>query len=110
MRSVGRAVMHSANLDAYEPRDGVLIRDLGKGWVIHPRIAEKGAVNFGWIRPLNARPIQSVGGRHDADHYDYSQTCVLVRRVAKDKQNRVVDLLDYLESKGIDRRWLNVYR
>jgi hypothetical protein len=110
MSSVSRAVDHSANIDAYEPRDGVLIRDVGKGWILHPRLAERGAVNYGWIQPGNAKPIQSVGGRHDAAHYDYSQTCVLVRRVARDRQGNAVDLLDYLQSKGMDRRWLDVYK
>lgn len=79
-----------------------------KYWILHPRIVEKGAVNYGgW--DASGTPIQTVGGRHDATHFDYSQLLQPVQRVAY-LDGRPVDLIDHFQTLGIPRAFVEVYR
>jgi len=73
-----------------------IVADAGKIWAIHSRVYEdakeengtpyKAVINYGWHGPgqvLNAvsnnlKVAQSVGGRHNAKHIDYSQMAYLV--------------------------------
>jgi hypothetical protein len=109
MGSVGHTVRHTAAIDAYKAGDK-LARDVGKGWLLHPRIVERGAVNYGWLTGSgsNLRPIQTPGGRHDSTHFDYSQTCVLVKRFGVSNGVQV-DLLERLAPQ-IPARFLDAYR
>ncbi len=107
--TLAQSIAHSRSIDEQGARAGVLVRDVGKGWILHPRLSERGAVNYGWIDPASRMPLQSVGGRHDAGHYDYSQTAVLVKRSAT-QNGLAVDLLELLSTRGIDRRFLDAYR
>ncbi|MDI1451310.1 hypothetical protein [Polyangium sp. 6x1] len=109
MASLGYSVRHNRNLEKYNPAPGVLIRDVGKGWVLSPRLDVLGAVNYGWIQP-NGRAIQTEGARHNPAHIDYSQLPVFVRRYARDSKGETVDLLEYLQGQGIAKRWLDVYQ
>lgn len=87
-----------------------LARDVGKGWILHPRLSERGAVNYGWINAATKKAVQSPGAVHGPSHFDYSQTCVLVKRKAR-RDGKDVDLLEELERRtGIERRFLDVYR
>lgn len=86
-----------------------LFRDVGKGWILHPKLTVSGAVNYGWFEKSTQRPIQGVGTQHGPNHYDYSQTCVLVKRYAQ-RNGQKVDLLEEFEKQGIARRFLDVYR
>jgi hypothetical protein len=71
------------------------VADPGKIWALHRRLFDgtsQGAVNYGWhldplgfpgpVSPNAAIPgvslLQSAGGRHSADHIDYSQILLLV--------------------------------
>lgn len=85
-----------------------------KLWILHPRIVERGAVNYGfWDKSKRpAAPIQTVGGQHDAGHYDYSQVFQPVKRWARHaKTGEVVDLLEYLATKGrIPEKYIEPYR
>jgi hypothetical protein len=77
---------------------GGLIAGAWKYWILHPRIVEKGAVNYGfWDKSKRPPcPVQNVGARHDAGHYDYSQLLQPVKRKArKASTGEEVDLLDY---------------
>jgi len=91
-----------------------LIGGAWKYWLLHPRLAERGAVNYGfWDKSHKpAKPIQSVGGQHDALHYDYSQILQPVRRIARHVATGAeVDLLDYIASHDhVPARFLDVYR
>lgn len=76
-----------------------LIFGAWKLWIMHQRLGERGAVNYGfWDKSKNpARPIQTVGGQHDAAHYDYSQLFQPIQRLArKASTGEIVDLLDYI--------------
>jgi hypothetical protein len=117
MGSLEYAVRYSRSVDAAIARanglPGQLVRDVGKGWILHPRLVETGAVNYGWIQ-ASGKPIQTPGGRHDPSHQDYSQTCVLVQRSARLTGNgfsKEVDLLDHLaELRTVPAKFLDVYR
>jgi hypothetical protein len=84
-----------------------------KLWLLHPRLVEKGAVNYGfWDKSRRpARPVQTVGGRHDAHHSDYSQLLQPVKRMARHaKTGEPIDLLDYIEKHDrVPAVYLDVY-
>lgn len=85
-----------------------------KLWILHPRIVERGAVNYGfWDRSKKpAKPVQTVGGQHDAAHYDYSQVLHLVKRFARNaRSGEPVDLLQHFaEHDKIPAKYLDPYR
>lgn len=93
---------------------GNLVAGAWKYWIIHPRLAERGAVNYGfWDRSRKPpAPIQTVGGRHDAGHYDYSQLLQPVKRFARRADTgEEVDLLEYIEKHDrVPARFLSVFR
>ncbi len=93
---------------------GRLVFGAWKLWIAHPRLVERGAVNYGfWDKSKKPpAPIQTVGGRHDAGHYDYSQVFQPVKRMAKDRQTgREVDLVEYLATKAkIPEKYVEPYR
>lgn len=93
---------------------GNLVAGAWKYWLLHPRLAEKGAVNYGfWDRSRKPPvPIQTVGGCHDAGHYDYSQLLQPVKRFARrEGSGEEVDLLEYMEKHDrIPARFLTVFR
>lgn len=97
-----------------KPAPGSLVFGAWKLWILNPRIVEMGAVNYGfWDKSKKPpAPIQTVGARHDAAHYDYSQVFQPVKRMAKDRATgQPVDLLDYLASKvKIADKLLEPYR
>jgi len=94
------------------PSPGDLVFGAWKLWILHPRIVEKGAVNYGFWNLETRKPVQSVGGRHDAKHYDYSQLLQPVKRMARDaRTGAVVDLLDHLGHQArIPPKYLSAYR
>lgn len=79
-----------------------------KLWILHPRIVELGAVNYGFYSPSGS-VIQTVGARHDASHFDYSQLVQPVRRYARTHDGTQVDLLTVFEREGIPARYLDAY-
>lgn len=93
---------------------GDLVFGAWKLWILHPRIAERGAVNYGFWdtsrRP--PAPVQTVGGQHDAAHYDYSQLLQPVKRTARRvSTGEAVDLLDHFaEEDRVPERYLGAYR
>lgn len=93
---------------------GGLVAGAWKYWIMHPRLAERGAVNYGfWDKSKRPpAPIQTVGGRHDASHYDYSQLLQPVKRVARRKgSGEEVDLLEYIEKHDhVPARFVEVFR
>ena len=97
-----------------------------KYWILHSRLdpsvnnvilAQNGfppiadpAVNYGGWGP-NGRPIQTVGGRHNAEHVDYSQLIRLVKRWAKKKDGTRVDLLAWIEqNEGVSSKYTDLFR
>jgi len=92
---------------------GNLVAGAWKYWILHRRIVERGAVNYGfWDKSRKPpRPVQTVGGRHDALHYDYSQLLQPVKRYARDeKTGASVDLLEYIaKNDGVPQRYLGVF-
>jgi len=113
MGSLAYALKYSRSVDeAIQKRGGTpgesFARDVGKGWVLDPSISQKGAVNYGWIQPSNGVPIQSLGHGHNAAHHDYSQTAVLVKRMAR-RGGEAVDLLDELAA-SVPAEYLAPYR
>ncbi len=79
-----------------------------KYWILHPRIVENGAVNYGGF-DVSGSPIQTVGGRHDATHYDYSQLLQPIRRDAR-LDGRPIDLLDHYLSLGLPKSYVEAFR
>lgn len=96
------------------PSERGLVFGAWKLWILHPRLAERGAVNYGFwdlgARP--PRPVQTPGAQHDAAHYDYSQLFQPVqRRARRAATGEEVDLLDVLQTHDkIPARFLDVYR
>ncbi|MDC0746680.1 hypothetical protein [Polyangium mundeleinium] len=80
-----------------------------KYWILHSRIREKGAVNYGGFAASGA-PIQTVGGRHGPTHYDYSQLFQPVRRYARTKGGARLDLLERYAAQGVPAAYLEKYR
>ena len=120
MGSTQAMIEHSAKIDAAlskftaQPK---LISTTGKHWTLsnglalHPGMAE----NYGWhsagpmagipmegavtVDPNTGHPIpliQGRGWRHDMNHVDYSQICVLVSRTCT-MDGQTWDLLDLLQ-------------
>jgi len=93
---------------------GDLVFGAWKLWILHPRIVEKGAVNYGFWDTHRAppAPVQTVGGQHDAAHYDYSQLLQPVKRMARRASTgEAIDLLDHLAAQDrVPERYLDVYR
>jgi hypothetical protein len=93
---------------------GELIFGAWKLWILHPRIVERGAINYGFWDGSHKPPrvIQSVGAQHDARHYDYSQLLVPVKRMARDaRTGEPVDLLEWMKvHEKIPERYLEPYR
>ena len=93
------AQQFNANLDREIERRGypadAFVRPLGKNWVIDERGLANGAANYG--------PLQGTfaGGKHNAQHYDYSQLFVdcikvLARRIS---DGSVVDMRAFLAAR-----------
>lgn len=101
-------------LGAAKATPGALVFGAWKLWIAHPRLAERGAVNYGfWDKSKKPpAPIQTVGGRHDAAHYDYSQVFQPVKRMAREKATgKEIDLVDYLANKvKIPEKYVEPYR
>jgi hypothetical protein len=91
---------------------GGLVFGAWKLWILHPRIVERGAVNYGFWDIKTKKPVQTVGAKHDAKHYDYSQLLQPVKRMARDAATgEPVDLLDYLAKRAkIPGKYLICYR
>jgi hypothetical protein len=106
---------------------GDLVSGHEKYWILHPRLdqatndatlARAGlpstgpnpAVNYGaWDG--QGRLIQTVGGRHNGDHYDYSQLYRPVRRWARRADGSRVDLLRWIEgNEGVPARFTDLFR
>jgi hypothetical protein len=101
MHSIGFAKAHNANVRAAiaaktDDPDAV-VRDWGKSLPIHPKMLERGFVEYGW-RGADGRPIQPLGsGGHNASYADYSQLtenlCLPTARRVSD-ESVTVDLFD----------------
>lgn len=93
---------------------GALLCGAWKYWLLHPRLAERGAVNYGFwdLSRRPPAPVQTVGGRHDAQHHDYSQLLQPVRRTARRAgTGEEVDLIEYIESHDhVPARFLDAFR
>lgn len=96
------------------PSSGSLIAGAWKYWLLHPRLAERGAVNYGfWDKSKKPpKPIQTPGACHDASHYDYSQLLQPVKRIARHKgSGEEIDLLEYIETHDrVPERFLDPLR
>jgi hypothetical protein len=103
-----------AQLAASGAAAGDLVFGAWKLWILHARIVEKGAVNYGFwdTHRTPPAPVQTVGGQHDAAHYDYSQLLQPVKRMArKAGSGEAVDLLDHFAAQDrVPERYLDVYR
>jgi hypothetical protein len=99
-------------LVAGRPAAGELQFGAWKLWLLHARIVERGAVNYGFWDKRTKRPVQSIGAQHDAAHFDYSQVLQPVKRMArKVGQGEEVDLLDWIqEVDRVPRKYLDPYR
>ena len=103
-----------AQINSLSCSPGDLVFGAWKLWLLHPRLVERGAVNYGfWDKSKKpAKVIQTPGGQHDAQHYDYSQVLVPVRRMArKADSGEEVDLLDHIGTHDkVPPRFLDPYR
>lgn len=103
-----------AQLQGQNLSPGDLVFGAWKLWLLHPRLVEKGAVNYGFWdksqRPVKV--IQSPGAVHDAHHCDYSQLFVPVKRMArKADTGEPVDLCDYIAAHDrVPSKYLEPYR
>ncbi len=101
-------------LAAKPPAEPGLTFGAWKLWLLHARLAERGAVNYGfWDKSRKPpRPIQTVGGKHGPSHYDYSQLFQPVKRWArKTATGEPVDLLEHIARKDrVAPRFLDPYR
>jgi len=81
-------VAHSQRVDAAIAGRTGLVANVGKHWVISDAIAGRyvaglpAAANYGWHKPGGGM-WQTLGTAHNLAHADYSQTCVLVRRICR---------------------------
>jgi len=89
-----------------------------KYWLLHPRLAEKikatglpAAINYGG-HEAGGKPQQSVGGRHDVEHMDYSQLFRPVKRYAmRLSDGSKVDLLAWAETEeGVPSRFTEPFK
>lgn len=91
-----------------------LVAGAWKYWLLHPRLVERGAVNYGFwdMSQHPPRPVQTVGAQHDAEHYDYSQLLQPIKRFAKHASTGAdVDLLDYVAvSEKVPEKFLTPYK
>ena len=97
-------------LDGKDFDEADLVFGAWKLWILNARIVEKGAVNYGfWDAKGNT--IQTVGGQHDAAHYDYSQLLQPVKRWATiDATDEAVDLAAYFAKQDkIPQSYLDPY-
>lgn len=94
------------------PAAGELVFGAWKLWLLHPRIVERGAINYGFWDKRTKAPVQTIGGQHDAKHYDYSQVLQPVKRIArKVGQAEEVDLLDWFQKVDhVPQKYLDPYR
>lgn len=97
MKTIAWSIRHNANIDKMKLDPGALVADVGKDWILDNGISVRSAVNYGW-RQLNGVPLQTLGHRHDASHWDYSQVLRVVQRRAMLRCENI-DLLDYLEKR-----------
>jgi hypothetical protein len=110
MATAAAMVEHSRRVDAQLAGRSGLVRTVGKGWIVHPRMSPTVAVNYGWHDPKaphlswsGLHMWQTVGTRHNPQYTDYSQTLTLVRReVEVDGETR--DAEDVLRSPELS--WL----
>ncbi len=79
--------------------------NLGAGYPPAPR-----AVNYGsWKK--DGHPYQTLGRKHDQiSQKDYSQLFQPIRRYAKDSSGKRIDLLDWMEKKGVSARSTSEFR
>lgn len=93
---------------------GDLVFGAWKLWILHRRLEVRGAVNYGFWDTTKSppTPVQGVGARHDATHYDYSQLLQPVKRVARRVADGApVDLLEVIErEEKVDAKFLAPYR
>ena len=111
MTSLDFTVRFSTGIDRQleqAPRAG-MAAGAWKYWILHPRIVEKGAVNYGGF-DATGRPVQTVGGRHDAGHIDYGQLFQPVRRQARTVSGKPVDLVDHFIAAGLPRAYVERFR
>lgn len=102
MVTIDYVVRHNEYLDAQiGDAWAKLCRDEGKYWILDDRATGTGAVNYGWKKPPDGKPVQPVGGAHDWNHYDYSQVMHCVQRKARDASGAEVDLVDVLRRAGM---------
>ncbi len=103
MGSIAWSIDHDVNIanpvnnsTGVELPYGASVADVGKDWILSPRLAEKpdgtGAVNYGWRNKAGV-PLQPEGGTHNWLHFDYSQVCRLMRRTGR-YMGQTVNLLD----------------
>jgi len=110
MATLEWSLRHNDNVDAQIKGRKGLAADVGKDWIIHPRLVEKGAVNYGW-RLASGKPLQSVGGVHNAQHADYSQVLRLVQRRVLTVSGESLDILDVLQKEMPSiSKYLDAYR
>jgi hypothetical protein len=106
---------------------GGLVSGHEKYWILHPRLDQavndatlrasglppvgpNPAVNYGGWGP-DGKPIQTVGGRHNAAHVDYSQLLRPVKRWARKADGTKVDLLAWIEAnEGVPSRFTDLFR
>jgi len=101
----------NADLDAQIAGRQGLVADVGKDWILSPRLLTKqaAAVTYGW-RYRTGELVQKPGADnvepfHDWHHYDYSQTLRLVQRRTAEGQ----ELLDLYRARGLDPRVLDLF-
>lgn len=118
MRSVAFTLRFHDRVEAQLAAGPVAAEDLVFGawkvWLLHRRLTVRGAVNYGFwdITKAPPVPVQDVGARHDATHYDYSQLLQPVRRMARRADDgSVVDLLDVIAAEDkVPSTFLDPYR
>ena len=110
-----------------EGQSGDLVSGHEKYWILNRRLDPKindaelaayklpspgpnPAINYGGWGP-DGKPIQTVGGRHNAAHVDYSQLLRLVKRWAKKSDGTPVDLLLWIEqNEGVSSVYTDLFR
>ena len=106
MATMGFILKHNQGVDAALAAKGALSGTLvaggvGKDWILHKRLEERGAVNYGWHRSSGS-PVQPVAATHDRKHFDYSQVLRAVRREARAADGSSVDLLEWMRKSHRD--------
>lgn len=99
---------HSAAVDAQVNSKAGLVRNVGKDWILSPRLAGRPdlACNYGWFSPSaphttwsGLRAWQPASTRHNRHHVDYSQTLTLVRDIVEvdGTEHRYEDMLRHAD-------------